>query len=81
MEKRDIPFQTATQLAELIKSREVSPVEATEAYLDRIAEVDGQLASYITVCREEALAQARQAEQELIIMRNVTSFQNLFCMQ
>ncbi|MFQ6029047.1 MAG: amidase [Dehalococcoidia bacterium] len=65
MDQREIPFQTATQLADLIKSREVSPVEATQAYLERIAEVDGQLASYITVCREEALAQARQAEQEI----------------
>ena len=65
MNKSEIPFLSATQLADLIKSREVSPVEAAEAYLDRIAEVDGQLNSYITVCREEALAAAQEAESEI----------------
>ncbi len=65
MEKAELPFLTATQLAELIKSREVSPVEAARAYLDRIDAVDGQLNSYITVCREEALAEARTAEGEI----------------
>ena len=65
IEPQEIPFQTATQLAGLIQSRQVSPVEATRAYLERIDRVDGQLASYITVCREEALAQAETAEREI----------------
>ena len=65
MDKQEIPFLSATELAERIQSREVSPVEATEAYLDRIAEVDERLNSYITVCGEEALAAAREAEQEI----------------
>ena len=65
MNKQEIPWLSATQLADRIKSREVSPVEATEAYLERIAEVDGQLNSYITVCREEALAAAQDAEAEI----------------
>ena len=65
MNKQEIPWLSATQLADYIKSREVSPVEATEAYLERIAEVDGQLNSYITVCREEALAAAQDAEAEI----------------
>ena len=65
MNKQEIPFLSATELAGLIQAREVSPVEATEAYLDRIAEVDGKLNSYITVTREEALAEARHAEAEI----------------
>ena len=65
MNKQEIPFLSATELADLIRSREVSPVEATEAYLERIAEVDGKLNSYITVCGDEALAAARQAEQDI----------------
>ena len=65
MEKTEIPFLTATELAGLIKSREVSPVEAAQAYLDRIDAVDNQLNSYITVCREEALAEARSAEEQI----------------
>ncbi len=65
MEKHELPFLSATELAGLIRNREVSPVEATEAYLDRIAAVDGKLNSYITVTGEEALAAARQAETEI----------------
>ncbi|MCH7620277.1 MAG: Asp-tRNA(Asn)/Glu-tRNA(Gln) amidotransferase subunit GatA [Chloroflexi bacterium] len=65
MNKSEIPFLPATQLARLIQTREVSPVEATQAYLDRIEQVDGKLNSYITVCNEEALASARQAEADI----------------
>ena len=65
MEKQDIPFLSATELSGLIHSKEVSPVEATEAYLDRIEQVDGKLNSYITVCRDEALKSAREAEQAI----------------
>ena len=65
MQQAEIPFLTATELGEQIKSRDISPVEAAQAYLDRIDAVDGQLNSYITVCREEALAEARAAEQEI----------------
>ena len=36
MDKSDLPFLTASDLSRLIESKEVSPVEATEAYLDRI---------------------------------------------
>lgn len=38
-------------------------MEATEAYLDRIDQVDGKLNSYITVTRDEALQAAREAER------------------
>ena len=65
MDKKEIPFLTASQLSRLIETKEVSPVEATEAYLDRIQEVDPKLNSYITVTGEQALAAAQQAEQEI----------------
>jgi len=65
MNKADIPFLSATALGELIRQREVSSVEATEAYLQRIDTVDSTLHSYITVCRQEALQAARAAEQAL----------------
>ena len=65
MNNQEIPFLSATELAGLIQAGEVSPVEATEAYLDRIAAVDGKLNSYITVTGEEALAEARRAEAEI----------------
>ena len=65
MERNELPFLDATALAELIRSGEVSPVEATQAYLSRIEQVDSSLNSYIAVTAERALAEARQAEQEI----------------
>ena len=65
MSPSEIPFLSASALAESIRRREVSPVEATQAYLDRIEAIDGQLNSYITVCGDEALAAARQAEDAI----------------
>ena len=62
MNKADIPFLSAAAVGELIHKKEISPVEAASAYLDRMAAVDGKLHSYITVCREEALNAARGAE-------------------
>jgi aspartyl-tRNA(Asn)/glutamyl-tRNA(Gln) amidotransferase subunit A len=66
MNKTDIPFLSAAALGELIHKKEISPVEATAAYLDRIDTVDGKLHSYITVCRDQALQAAREAEQAIV---------------
>ena len=66
MDRKDIPFLTATELSNLIAAREVSPVEAAEAYLDRIDDLDFQFNSYLTITREEALRAAREAEQEIM---------------
>ena len=65
MNTADIPLLSATELAALLKSREISPVEATQAYLERIEQLDEQLHAYITVCRDEALAAAQQAERDI----------------
>ena len=66
MDKAELPFISATELASLIESHDVSPVEATEAYLDRIPRIDAQLNSYITVTADRAIADARRAEQEIM---------------
>ena len=65
MERNELPFLSATALADLYRSGEASPVEATEAYLSRIEQVDAALNSYITVTAEQARAEARQAESEI----------------
>ena len=65
MDKEDIPFLSTAELARLIEKKEVSPVEATEAYLDRIDELDFKFNSYFTVCREEAIQAAREAERNI----------------
>ena len=62
----DIPFLTVAQLAQRIESKEVSPVEATEAYLDRIDSLDFKFNAFLTVSRKQALQAAREAEQAIV---------------
>ncbi|MEE9249179.1 MAG: amidase, partial [Dehalococcoidia bacterium] len=62
MQELGLPFQTAARLGVMLRSKQVSPVELVQAYLDRIDQVDPKVRAYITVCREEALASAREAE-------------------
>ena len=65
MDKSELPFLSASELSRLIASREVSPVEATEAYLDRIDSLDFKFNAYLTVTREMAMDAAREAEREI----------------
>ncbi len=60
--KAEIPFLGVAELSELIRKKEVSPVEVTEAYLERIDHLDFKFNAYLTVCRQQALDQARKAE-------------------
>ena len=43
MDKAEIPFLPVSQLSELINNREVTPMEAVEAYPDRIASPNARL--------------------------------------
>ncbi len=65
MDRADIPFLSATELASRIEAKQVSPVEAVEAYLDRIERVDPRVNSYVTVCAEDARRDACRAEEEI----------------
>jgi aspartyl-tRNA(Asn)/glutamyl-tRNA(Gln) amidotransferase subunit A len=61
----ELAFASIAQIAALFRKRKVSPVELTRFMLERIARLNPKLNAYITVCREQALAQAKQAEAEL----------------
>lgn len=58
-----------TEASNLIGSRKLSPVELTNACLDRIERYDGQLASFVTICGDRARAEARAAETEILAAR------------
>ena len=53
------------EIALLIESRDISPVELTQLVLDRIETVDGRLKSYATVMTDRAMAAAHVAEEEI----------------
>ena len=56
---------TISEVAPLIQAREVSPVELTQAALDEAERRQPTLNSFITIMREQALAQAEEAEEAL----------------
>ncbi|MBI4504720.1 MAG: amidase [Chloroflexi bacterium] len=53
------------ELGRLYRSRQLSPVEAVQATLDRIARLNPELNAYLTVIADAALTAARTAEQQL----------------
>ncbi|HYA34535.1 MAG TPA: amidase, partial [Candidatus Binataceae bacterium] len=60
----------AFELSQKIRNRQLSPVEVTQAYIGRIAELDEHLRSYITVTHDEALAAAKRAEDDISARRS-----------
>jgi aspartyl-tRNA(Asn)/glutamyl-tRNA(Gln) amidotransferase subunit A len=62
----DIHYLTIRQASELLRNQELSPVELTQAFLDRIEATNEDLLSYILVMKDQALADARTAEAEIL---------------
>jgi aspartyl-tRNA(Asn)/glutamyl-tRNA(Gln) amidotransferase subunit A len=61
----DLHFLTIAEASRLIAAKKLSPVELTEAYLTRIAALDGQLDSFVTLTADRARAEAKAAEAEI----------------
>ena len=57
---------TLEELSPLLRDRRVSPVEVTQAYLERIDSLNQTLNAYITVTSDQALADARRCEAEIL---------------
>jgi aspartyl-tRNA(Asn)/glutamyl-tRNA(Gln) amidotransferase subunit A len=63
--KNPIYYQDASILAQMIRKREISPVEVMTAHLDRIEALDPQINSIVTVAAE-ALNSAKRAEAAVL---------------
>lgn len=55
-------YRTATELARLLRAREVSATEVVQAHLDRIEAVNPLVNAIVTLTADQALAQARTAD-------------------
>jgi Asp-tRNA(Asn)/Glu-tRNA(Gln) amidotransferase A subunit family amidase len=63
-----IHFLSAREIAMRIRRKEISPVEVTQAYLDRIDQLNPRLNAFVDYQPEVVLAQARAAES--VLLRN-----------
>jgi Asp-tRNA(Asn)/Glu-tRNA(Gln) amidotransferase A subunit family amidase len=61
----DIAFASVTQLSRWIETRKLSSERLTDLYLDRLEKFDPKLRCVITLTRESALSQAKQADEEI----------------
>jgi len=68
----DLNSLTLRSAQEMLRSKQVSSVELTQAMLDRIHKIDVKIQAYMTVTDELALEQARQADERLAHGENVT---------
>src|SRR6266498_1834436 len=61
----DLAFATLPQLAELIRTRKLSPIELTRMYLGRLKRFGPKLNCIVTLTEDLALAQAAAADREI----------------
>ena len=66
MDDETLAFTPATQLAELIRTKQISPVEVMEATLRRIAALDGRVNAFANLAADRAMGLAKQAEAKLM---------------
>ena len=65
MNREELVYLSVAEQGNLLRDGELSPVELTEAYLERTEQLNSRLFAYITVTAEKALEQARRAEEEI----------------
>lgn len=63
MPDADLAFRPATEIRSMIAAKQISSVEITQIYLDRIDALDSQLNSYLTVTADLALETAKSADE------------------
>jgi len=61
----DILYLPVRELADRLHTRTISPVELTEAYLERSQRIGAKLNAYVTLTPELARSEAKQAEAEI----------------
>lgn len=65
MNSVDLAFTPAIAQAQMVRHKEVSPLELVELYLRRIQTLEPQLGSYVFVATEQAIADARAKTEQL----------------
>ena len=66
----ELHYLSASEQSRLIHTREISPVDLVRCCLQRIERYDPTLRAYITVCADQALELAKQAERDIVAGRS-----------
>jgi aspartyl-tRNA(Asn)/glutamyl-tRNA(Gln) amidotransferase subunit A len=66
MANLEVRIATISSLSELIRKREISPVEVVNAFLERIETVQKNINAFITILEREARQAAKHAEDEIV---------------
>ena len=66
MTSEDLGFLPASELAELIRTKKISPVEYMRILLDRIEALEPKVNAFVHLAAEQAMAAARAAEAKLM---------------
>ncbi len=66
MSAGDLTHASAFELASLIRTKQVSPVEVIGHFLDRISIHDQEIGAFITVIAEQAMTEAHRAESAVL---------------
>lgn len=66
MNDADLNSATAVELAQLIRGKKVSPIEVARATLERIDRLQPEFNCFVTVCHDEAMDAARNAEAAIM---------------
>ena len=74
MNQVDLAFAPALKQSELIRGKEVSPLELVELYLERIQQFNPKLGSYFTVAAEQAIDEAKQKTEMLAKTQELPPF-------
>ena len=64
--EKPLYYLSIHEAQQLIKDRQLSPIELTHAVLDRIQAVDDKLHAYINLMTDSAMQEARTAENEIL---------------
>ncbi|WP_448701671.1 amidase [Mucilaginibacter sp. AW1-3] len=64
-DKNELAFYSIGQLAELIRTKQITSVELTTFFLDRLKKYDGKLLFVVNLTEEHALKQAAKADAEI----------------
>ena len=65
MTENDLHYLNISETAELLQSKQLSPVEIVAAHLERIEQTEGRLNSFVTLLADEATAAAEIAASEI----------------